>query len=108
MKIFRILISAVAFVCQVAVADVTLPTDNIIKNYEWCGTAKGAAERLSRFEAFWIRYHPKDEEYGDAIDGTFVRLAAYRLALLYAKAGNQAKCAEFLTWLEAHDQAIPR
>ena len=107
-KSIFITILALALTDRLAVADVTFPTDNIIKNYEWCGAAKTATERLQRFEAFWTRYHPKNEEYGDAIDHTFVRLAAYRLVMLYADAGNHAKCAEFLKWLETHDQAIPR
>ena len=107
-KLWLVSILAFALIRYVATADVSFPTDNIIKNYEWCGAAKTAAERLPRFEAFWTRYHPKDEEYGDMIEGTFVRLAAYRLALLYAQTGNQSKCAEFLKWLEDHDQAIPR
>jgi hypothetical protein len=107
-KSIFIAIFALAVTSCLVVADVTFPTDNIIKNYEWCGAPKTAAERLPRFEAFWVRYHPMGEEYGDAIHHTFVRLAAYRLALLYAETGNHTKCAEFLKWLETFDQAIPR
>jgi len=84
------------------------PPENLIKHYEWCSTPKDAAEIISRYEAFWSQYHPKDEQYEDAIHHTFVRLTAYRLAALYADAGIPAKCREMLRWLEFHDQAIPK
>lgn len=89
-------------------AETETPPDNIIKHYEWCATAKDAASRISRYEGFWTRYHPKDAEYEDAIHGTFVRHCAYRLAGLYADTNNAKKCREFLAWLEAHDQALPK
>lgn len=82
--------------------------ENIIKHFEWCAEAKGAAARLSRYEGFWDRHHPKDEEYEDAIHGTFVRICAYRLAALYAETKNTKKCKEMLAWLEKHDRRIPQ
>lgn len=88
--------------------DVEKPPENIIKHFEWCSIPKGTSARITRYEGFWTRYHPKDEQYEDAIHGTFVRLTAYRLAALYADANSSTKCREMLQWLEAHDQAIPK
>ena len=89
-------------------ADTEKPPENIIKHFEWCATPKETAALITRYEGFWTRYHPKDEEYDDAIHGRFVRLTAYRLAALYSDANNPKKCREMLQWLETHDQTIPR
>jgi len=89
-------------------ADTAKPPENIIKHYEWCATPKDTATLVTRYEGFWARYHPKNEEYEDAIHGTFVRHCAYRLAALYADSNNPKKCREMLDWLEAHDQALPK
>ena len=89
-------------------AETEKPPENIIKHYEWCATPKGTVALISRYEGFWSHYHPKDEQYEDAINHTFVRLTAYRLAGLYADTNNPRKCREMLQWLESHDQAIPK
>ena len=89
-------------------ADTDKPPENIIKHFEWCATPKDTATLISRYEGFWSHYHPKDEQYEDAIHHTFVRLSAYRLAALYSDATNPKKCREMLSWLESHDQAIPK
>lgn len=81
-----------------------LPDDNIGKNFKWCGEATQPADRLARYEAFWTRYHPKDEEYGDAVDFRLVRRTGYQLATLYSDQKNTVKCREMLKWLEATDQ----
>ena len=44
-------------------ADTSIPPKNIIKHFEWCATAKDNAALIARYESFWTRYHPKDEEY---------------------------------------------
>ena len=109
MTIARLACCIIALVLSAAAAtEIEWPTDNIVKNYEWCGGAATAEERLLRFEAFWRHYHPDDEQYDDAVHHTFVRHTAYRLARLYAEAKAPEKCAEMLAWLEAHDQALPR
>ena len=89
-------------------ADTTTAPENIFKHYEWCGLAKDTATLISRYEGFWSHYHPKNEEYQDAIDVRFVRLCAYRLAALYADSNNPKKCREMLVWLEAQDQALTK
>jgi hypothetical protein len=89
-------------------AETEKPPENIIKHYEWCALPTDIAMRMRRYESFWSRHHPKDEQYDDMIHGTFVRHCAYRLAELYADSNNPKKCREFLAWLEAHDQALPK
>jgi hypothetical protein len=84
------------------------PPDNIIEHYKWCAVPADATERIRRYQGFWSRHHPADEEYEDAVHIRFVRLCAYDLAALYADTHDTKRAREMLEWLRLHDQAIPR
>ena len=84
------------------------PPNNIIEHYHWCRLPKDRATQIARFEDFWQKNHPENEEYGDVIDGRFVRLCAYRLVNLYVADGKTEKALKLLRWLEEHDIEFPR
>src|SRR3954469_4024362 len=97
-----------AFVINPAFSeDTEKPPRNIIEHYQWCSAPKSRAEALARFEGFWSQYAPNGQhEYEDAIHVRFVHLCAYRLAELYADAGDAKKCRNILEWLEKEDNFI--
>jgi hypothetical protein len=85
------------------------PPERMIPHYEWCGKGATEAVRLKRYEGFWTKYRPQEDDgYEDSPHITFVRLTAYRLAEGYAATGNVKRCREMLHWLEKTDEVIPR
>ena len=94
------------FLIRCLAADTDKAPENIMKHYEWCAAARDTAAQITRYEGFWKRHHPESEEYEDAIGVRFVRLCAYRLAALYADAGNAKKCRAMIQWLEANDERL--
>ncbi len=82
------------------------PPANIIEHFKWCASGRDTSEKILRYDGFWRRYHPQSEEYEDAIHVRFVRLCAYRLAILYAETHKLDESRAMLQWLEKHDQAV--
>lgn len=82
------------------------PPENIIEHYEWCLLPKYRPASIARFEEYFQKHHPHDEEYEDAIHLRFVRLSAFRLVELYVDEGNRKKAKFYLSWLMKADPAI--
>ena len=106
---FRFLISILVLAVSVAsgatpVAD--KPPVNIIEHYHWCLAPKSRPDSIQRLEGFWQKYHPENEEYGDAIDVRFVHLCGYCLVKLYFADGKTEKALTMLRWLEANDYYV--
>jgi hypothetical protein len=86
--------------------DIEKPPLGINVHFAWCAKTKSTAAQIARYEGFWAQHHPEDENYDDGAQIRYVRLCAYRLAKLYADAGNAKKCSEMLKWLEKTDDGV--
>ena len=79
------------------------PPKNIRDHYQWCLVYSNHQLATARFEKFYAKYHPTNENYKNSLCLRYVRLCAYRLVELYAEAGNKKEMKNYLLWLQRTD-----